>query len=213
VVETFEAATPAAARAALDEASDDHLRSVVSRTYVQPVAETVGGEPVEAAVEITRGLIDVPYETFIALLPPETWGVRLAHYLGGEVEVYERDAQERATRQLERMVLSPLPCDLEGPLSNNDMTKVERIVYGPDSAKVYWRVMHSDNNSTVSDVGSVEFRSRGAGTLVTFHSAHRLNALGGIPIPLTLLRPALAATFTDFVEGYGEWVNAELNRL
>ncbi len=203
VVEDFQAATPGWASAAIEQASLSELRAGVSVSYQQQVAETVGGAPREMAVEITRQVIEIPYPLFVQRLATEDWGIQLDHYLGGEVLIYEQDEQGRATRQLERMVLSPFPCDWESPLTNNDMTKVEVIRYGADWSTVTWRVMHSNNNSTETDVGSVDFRAYGeSSTVVTFHSAHRLNAPGGIHIPNSLLAPSLSSTFLDFVRHY-----------
>ena len=208
LVADFQAEAPSDAMAQLDDR--DALRRGTSVTFLQQVAEYPQDKPQEMAVHVTRILVDVPYEDFDRVLPAEDWGIRLDHYLGGEVKVYERDSQGRAVRQLERMVLSPFPCDWESVLSNNDMTKVEVIHYWPEGATVYWRVMYSNNNSTETDVGSVDFRRWDDGsTLVTFHSAHRLNAPGGIHIPNSLLKLALSGTFLDFARHYQWLVEAE----
>jgi len=210
VVRSFQDAAPADVFAELDAASEQELRGGVGVTFLQEVAEYPGQRPVEMAVEISQILVDVDYDTFSLVLPADEWGIRLEHHLGGEVKVYRRDEGGRVVRQLERMVLSPVPCDYESTLTNNDMTKVEVIEYGPQQAKVFWRVMHSDNNSTETDVGSVEFRAWGEdATLVVFHSAHRLNAPGGIHIPNALLQPALLGTFLDFARGYRSYVHSQ----
>jgi hypothetical protein len=209
VVDALHAALPWDVAADAADATGTELESGVSWHYEQDVAEAVGGSPVPLAVEYTQQLVDVPYSDFSAIIPAESWGVDLDHYLGGEVKNYSRDSLGRATAQLERMVLSPLPCDWESPLSNNDMTKVEVIDYQSDRARVSWRVMYSNNDSTVTDVGSVQFEAYDeASTLITFHSAHRLNAPGGIPIPLSLLGPALSSTFLDFTQHYREIAEA-----
>jgi hypothetical protein len=188
-------------------ASRSQLLAGVSRSETRAVTAFAGRPAQELAVEQTSILVELPYSTLAQRLPAARWGVSLDHYLGGQVRVYERDSLGRPTRQLERMVLSPFPCDLESTLTNNDMTKVEVIRYLADRATVYWRVMHSDNNSTVIDVGSVEFRRHDAGsTLITFHSAHELNMPGGIAIPNWILEPALRSTFLDFVRHYSELV-------
>ena len=209
VVDDFQAEATTDIETNLATASRDELKKRLGWSYKQKVAEYPETDPVNMGVEITIGLVEVPYEDFVKILPAERWGVELDHYLGGEVKIYEKDDLGRATRQLERMVLSPFPCDWESVLSNNDMTKVEVIVYEPDRAKVYWRVMYSDNNSTETDVGSVEFRRYDEySTLITFHSAHRLNAPGGIHIPTDMLRPALLLTFDDFVSRYQRFVES-----
>ena len=209
VVDALSEALPWDVASAAADATWSELLDGVSWHYEQDVVETVGGAPKQLAVEYTQQIVEVPYEDFSVILPAERWGVELAHYLGGEVETYQVDAQGRATAQLERMVLSPMPCDWESPLSNNDMTKVEIIEYEAQRARVSWRVMYSNNDSTVTDVGSVEFAAYDAtSTLITFHSAHRLNAPGGIPIPLSLLGPALSSTFLDFTRHYVQTVLA-----
>lgn len=134
-------------------------------------------------------------------------GIELDHYLGGELIVYSTDKQGRAVTQLERMVLSPFPCDWETPLTDMDMTKVEFIEYTDSSATVYWRVMYSDNDSTEEDVGSVSFAAYDDfSTVVTFHSAHRLNAPLGIHLPNPLVRLTLVSIFQDHIWHYGDLV-------
>ncbi len=132
------------------------------------------------------------------------WANLFGEVRGGEIQVkvYERDGKDRATRRLERMVLTPFPIRVETALTNNDMTKVEVIDYRDDGATVYWRVMYSDNDSTETDVGSVDFRRfDDSSTVITFHSAHRLNA-AGFHIPNKLVKIALKSTFLGFIEHY-----------
>ena len=200
---------PADAQTTLAAAEREDLVDGVSTTYQQKVSEFEGGVTQDMAVEVSMGLTEVPYETFSSVLSADRWGVKLAHYLGGEVIVYEVDEFNRPTRQLERMVLSPFPCDWETGLTNMDMTKVEAIVYEEDRAIVYWRVMYSDNNSTEVDIGSVEFKKYDeASTLITFHSAHRLNAPLGIHIPNDLVEFVLKTFFVGHIEHYGKLVKA-----
>jgi len=157
VVQTFQNDTPGWAVEEIESASWEALRAGVSLSYTQEVEEIAGQGTRKMSVHITRLGVDMPYADFVARLPVEDWGINLDHYLGGQLKDYERDEQGRATRQLERMVLSPMPLDFNSTLTNNDMTKVEVIEYGERSGTVYWRVMHSDNGSTEADVGSVDF--------------------------------------------------------
>ncbi len=211
VVDALHGAIPPGEQAVLDAASRDDLLDGVSIVYERPVVEIQGQPARDMAVEVSVGLIEIPYDTFMGWLPADRWGVELAHYLGGEVIVYETDALDRPTRQLERMVLSPFPCDWDIPLTNMDMTKVEVIEYAPDQAVVYWRVMYSDNDSTETDVGSVTFeRYADGGTLITFHSAHRLNAPGGIHIPNDVVQWVLKTFFLEHIVHYGEIVDSYL---
>jgi len=203
IIDGFVDAMPAWAAAELAQASREDLVDAVSVSFDQRVAPFGAGSEVDASVEVTRGLIDVPWDELRARLPAEDWGVRLSNRLGGEVEVYAVDAGGRAVRQLERMVLSPFTCECDTVFLNNDMTKVEVIEYRDDRATVYWRVMYSDNGSVEMDIGSVTFARHDAGaTRVTFHSAHRLNLPGGVPIPGAIVKPVLEVTFRDFIDGY-----------
>jgi hypothetical protein len=54
-------------------------------------------------------------------------------------------------------------------------------------------VYGSDNGSTLADLGSVTFEKAGEGTLVTFHSAHKLGVPGTqlLPSAPSALPPAL----------------------
>jgi len=79
------------------------------------------------------------------------------------------------TRQIERMILKSFPV-------NMDMTKTEIIEYKEDRITVYWRVFKSENQTTLSDVGSVSFVKKSDQTLVVFRSAHQLG-LAGIELP------------------------------
>ena len=209
VVQALHDSIPADSQALLDAADRDVLLDGISVVYEQAVAEFLDEPTRKMAVEVSQGLIETPFDTFQLYLPAHRWGVELAHYLGGEVMVYESDLDNRPTRQLERMVLSPFPCDWDVPLTNMDMTKVEVIDYTPDKAIVYWRVMYSDNNSTETDVGSVTFeRYDETSTLITYHSAHRLNAPGSIHIPNDIVQWVLKTFFLEHIFHYGDIVES-----
>ncbi len=211
VVQMLHNALPADARAVIEGATREELLGGISQTYQQDVAETLGGQTQEMAVEISLQLAEIPFEDYLSALPAADWGVELAHYLGGEVIVYETDEQDRPVKQLERMSLSPFPCDVDVPLTNMDMTKVEVIVYEANRAIVYWRVMFSDNDSTETDVGSIEFTKYDEGsTLATFHSAHRLNMPGGLHIPNDVVELVLKTFFLEHTQHYADLVK---NRL
>jgi hypothetical protein len=211
LVQDFMASAPPDELAALESATRAELLADVAVTFNQEAVLDEGAAPRELAVEISRGLIEVPYATFVKHLPAADWGSHLANYLGGEVVVYERDGSGRPIRQLERMVCSPIAEAVEADCTNQDMTKVEQIFYGTDSAIVYWRVLHSDNGSTEEDVGSVEFRAFDAkSTLVTFHSGHRVNAAGLIHIPNDLTQKILKGFFVSHIRNYRKYVLARL---
>ncbi len=209
-VDAYQSVTPQDAMEEIQAATYDELLDALSVTFDQYVDDGTGDGSQELAVEITMGVVPVDFETFLSRFSPDTWGVNLDHYLGGEVEVYERDALGRVIRQAERMVLSPFPCDAESPLSNQDMTKVEYIYWTEDRVTVYWRVMYSDNGSTDTDVGTVSFMRYGDyDTLVWFHSAHRLRTAIGTTLPNFLVRATLSGFFSDHVREYREIVTGQ----
>ena len=202
LVQEYQADTPADVVEEQSSITDTELSKGISWTWEQDVVEELGGAPRPMAVELSQRVLPIAYDEFVEKLAPQDWGTHLAYYIGGEVRVVEEDGQGRATRQIERMVLSPLPCDMDMRLGNNDMTKAEVIEYGEDWARVNWRVYHSDNNSTEADVGSVAFEAFGQGTLVTFYSAHRLNAPLGIHIDNAIVQLVLKTYFLDHIEAY-----------
>lgn len=166
------------------------LQKGIKNTYTQKIKDYANSNPVTMVVEVTRILIDIPYNKFILIISPELWGKNLAGYLGGEVNVLKKNEQLRATHQIERMVL-------KAPFKNLDMTKSEIIEYENDKSKVYWRVFHSDNETTISDIGYVEFsQSKSGGTIVTFQSAHKLY------LPNSMVKFSLANTFMDHLRKY-----------
>ncbi|HLE10447.1 MAG: hypothetical protein A2504_16040 [Bdellovibrionales bacterium RIFOXYD12_FULL_39_22] len=147
----------------------------------------------DVTVEYSQMLINIPYNKFIRKLPPESWGMQLSEYRGGEVRVVERDSEGRPIRQIERMVLP----------FNQDMTKAEIINYGTNFSEICWRVYYSDNGSTDADLGSVQFRSFGPeNTLVTFHSAHKMRTILRIPVARVIAGPMLRKTFLEHLENY-----------
>lgn len=127
--------------------------------------------------EVTRGVVDMPLEKFLERVPIKDWGKNLVDYKGGQVR------QAGAGRQIERMVLGAPGKDL-------DMTKVEAVSEERDRsgritcARVRWEVLKSDNGSVVQDVGALRFERFGNQTLITWHSAHKLNT---IPFNLPLI--------------------------
>ncbi|MCK5072932.1 MAG: hypothetical protein KAQ98_05860 [Bacteriovoracaceae bacterium] len=209
IVERIHSNLSSVIRGRLDYARRNKLLKGISYTYEQEVLEKYeNGQAVvkPMSVEISRMLIEVPFEKFVENFKTADWGINLSQILGGEVLVYERESNElkRPVRQLERMVLTPFSCIDGDTAFNMDMTKVEVIKYEKLRHTVYWRVMFSDNKSTESDVGSVEFRSyeSGKSILVTFHSAHRLNLPGEIPMPHFLVRSYLKFFFLKHIENY-----------
>ncbi|OGR40544.1 MAG: hypothetical protein A2X29_09545 [Elusimicrobia bacterium GWA2_64_40] len=201
MIETFQTRLPKDVARYFSAAGPRELVGGISKSYESEIRAGSGGEKEKVVIELTRILIDAPFSVFQKKLPAGDWGLNIAHRLGGEVLVTEKGADGRVVRQLERMVLSGVPCAAVNlSLTNQDMTKAEIIRYGKDSAKVYWRVYRSDNGSTKVDVGSVEFRTYGeSSVLVTFHSAHRLRGLEFLP---GVAKRVLSQTFLDHARRY-----------
>jgi hypothetical protein len=210
-VKAFQANIPSNVARKLQQATPKQLADAFSVTYTQKVDDGRGQGPKRAAVHITQGLVNAPLDKFLSKLPAENWGPSLDHYLGGQIKVYDRDATGRPTRQVERMVLSGLPGNLNIRGVNLDMCKVEQKEITRDAAgnvskvTMYWRVHDSANKTTAMDVGSVSFQASGNQTLVVFHSAHRLR-LNPIPLPSLIVRPTLKSFFSDHVRNYRDIV-------
>ena len=206
LVKQFQRQTPRRYVLKLKKATARQLAKAHSVSFQQDVDDGLGMGKRKLGVEITQGLINVPFRTFMKRLPAAKWGVNLDHYLGGQVKVYAKDKWGRPTKQLERMVLSGMPFNLSIKKLDMDMTKLEHIVYGRNKAVVYWRVMYSDNGSTVTDVGSVSFMSHGRNmTKVVFHSAHKLATPLG-QIPNILILGTLRSFFSDHIKYYRKLV-------
>lgn len=173
-----------------------------SAGFTQKVAASATSEARKTAVEFSQILIPTSYSHFLEVFRPAQWGTRLDHYLGGQTQVLDRDSLDRPVLQIERMVLSALPRDLDFRATNQDMTKLEEVVYESDRATIYWKVIFSDNGSTEMDLGSVEFRAFDeSSVLVTFHSAHRLRMFG-VKIPPALAKRSLRSVFLDHLRRY-----------
>ncbi len=211
-VKAFQKQMPAQVQRKLAAATPRQLADAFSVTYTQKVDDQLGKGPRRAAVHVTQGVVDLPLKTFLRRMPAERWGVNLDHYLGGAVEVVQKEAPGKPLRQVERMVLSGLPGDLNIRALNLDMSKVEQKEVERDPAgnvrrvTMYWRVHDSANKTTLMDIGSVSFEAFGAGqTKVVFHSAHRLGK-SPFALPTVLVRPTLRSFFSDHVRHYRELV-------
>ena len=208
LVKGFQARIPARVQRKLDRAPVTKLARAHSVSFTQKVDDGLGRGPRKAAVHITRGTVNLPLQAFLRQVPADQWGVKLDHYLGGKVKVYARGADGRPRTQVERMVLSGLPGNLNIRGLNLDMSKVEQREVVRDRAgnvkkvTMFWRVHDSANRTTKMDVGSISFEARGASqTLVTFHSAHLLGK-GKLTFPNALVKPTLRSFFSDHVKHY-----------
>ncbi len=187
--------------------NSNDLKEGVSFSYEKDITLQEAVKPM--SVEYSTMLMDVPFETFQKRLPTAKWGRYLNGLLGGDVKVNKSDEQGRPIRQIERMVFAPIPELLVDTIFNMDMTKVEIIQYDQDRNIVFWNVKFSDNGTTENDIGYVEFRKYSdESTLVTFHSAHRLNwPLIKKPIKHELVRPQLEKIFLGHLKKYLTVVN------
>jgi len=117
--------------------------------------------------EFTRE-IPVPYREFVARVDITQAVGFMNDYLGGARVIVARDSAGRIVHQAERNVYLPQPNYLV--LSGGepiDVTKLELIRYRPESQRIYWRTLKSENGSATFDDGRVEFRRAGEGTRVT----------------------------------------------
>ena len=208
LVKGFQAQVPGKIQRKMARVSERKLAKTHSVSYTQKVDDGLGKGPKKASVHITRGTVNLPLGTFLKRMPADQWGVKLDHYLGGKVKVTKRDAKGRPMEQVERMVLSGLPGNLNVRGLNLDMSKVEKKEVVRDRAgkvkkiTMFWRVHDSANRTTIMDVGSVSFEARGNNkTMVTFHSAHRLGK-NGLQFPNVLVKPTLRSFFKDHVDHY-----------
>jgi hypothetical protein len=170
-----------------------------------------------AVHEVTVGTVDLPFADFLVRFSPAAdWGKNLSGYLGGELEVDDRDADGRPIEQRERMVLaSPIGAP------DVDVAKYERIQHGIDEVRIRWCVTFSENGSSPLDEGYVLFR-RYPGedrerTLVAFNSIHRINttwvaALLPQAQRQSAVLDSLRETFRKHIERYREVVSARRPR-
>jgi hypothetical protein len=212
LVKGFQAKVPARTAKKMARASERKLADAHSVSYSQKVSDGLGKGRGKSAVHITRGTVDVPLSTFLKRMPADQWGVKLDHYLGGQVKVTKRDSKGQPMQQVERMVLSGLPGNLNIRGANLDMSKVEQKEIVRDKSgnvrkvTMFWRVHDSANKTTIMDVGSVSFEARGnSQTMVTFHSAHQLGK-GKIKFPNALVKPTLRGFFSDHIRQYRKLV-------
>ncbi len=212
IVKGFQAKVPGKVQKKMARASTKKLNDAHSVSYTQRVDDKLGRGPKRSAVHITRGLVNVPLGTFLKRMPAEQWGIKLDHYLGGEVKVTKRDVKGSPVQQVERMVLSGLPGNLNIRGMNLDMSKVEQKEVVRDRAgnvrkvTMFWRVHDSANRTTIMDVGSVSFEANGNNkTMVTFHSAHQLGK-NGFKFPNAVVKPTLRGFFSDHIRHYRKLV-------
>ena len=213
LVKGFQAKVPARVQKKMAAASSKKLSDAHSVSYSQAVSDGLGKGRGKSAVHITRGTVDVSLNTFLQRMPAEQWGVKLDHYLGGQVKVTKRDNTGQPMQQVERMVLSGLPGNLNIRGMNLDMSKVEQKEIVRDKrgnvrkVTMFWRVHDSANKTTIMDVGSVAFEANGNNqTMVTFHSAHQLGK-GRIKFPNALVKPTLRGFFSDHIRHYRKLVS------
>jgi hypothetical protein len=153
------------------------------------IVSTSRPRPDGSIEEKTMGVVNVPLEQFLARIPTKDWGKNLVDWMGGEVR------SDGPGRQVERMVLRMPGKDL-------DMTKIETLTDDRDAAgtltasRVRWEVLHSENGTVKSDVGTLKFERYGDRTLVTWHSAH---ALDKFPVLTAVMPKKLSDAATGFV--------------
>lgn len=205
----------------IKESNGELRQPIFAASDTQKVVTKKGEDPKPAIVEFTRGFIDLEYDEFVRRLNPCQWGKSLANYEGGDTAPYDGEVKNaNETWQIERMVLGLFDFGVFRPvieglaavfppvnkLIKSDMTKTEIIISAANDSKVHWRVYHSDDDSVIDDIGSVEFRSHDGGTLVTFHSAHVLKI--GENIGPKTLGHMVSHYFKESIRNYDETVRS-----
>lgn len=126
--------------------------------------------------EITVGLIDKPYDTFVDDFDPaREWGKNLYAYIGGELIIDKNDDNNRPVLIRERMIIDTPWYAIGAP--KMDMSKYEVAQHNSNSTKILWDVKNSENNSVFLDVGYLLFKgvtiNNKEQTCVLFNSIHQ----------------------------------------
>jgi len=177
---------------------EDLLKGVGFYTSQKVIESLLVLKAKRMSLEYTQKLYDIPFESFIKIIPPHDWGLYLHKLLGRGISHVKRDTDGNIISQIERMILKGVPFNI-------DMTKAEIIAYEEGKITVYWRVFASENKSTLSDVGSVTFAKQEGKTSVIFRSAHQLgsNPIFECPIPnFPILQKEIMQTFLKHLESY-----------
>jgi hypothetical protein len=162
---------------------------------------------VEGAVLFrARHLLAVPFDTFVAKVEIHRSIQFMNDYLGGSAVVLGRTGDGRVARQAERNVYLPQPnwTALFGA-TPIDVEKTEIVAYDKDWQRIWWRTVHSPNQSALWDDGSVEFRrssdGRTAVTIFTRQKFHLPPALGQLRVEQfpSLYEALVASAYNNFV--------------
>jgi uncharacterized protein (DUF362 family) len=148
--------------------------------------------------EFSRTL-PVPYPDFVKRVDVSQAVQLMNDYLGGGSVVMRRDERGRAIHRATRTVYLPQPNFLVlyggKPI---DVSKLELVRYGEREEKVYWRTIHSLNDSAEFDDGSVAFADRGdAGTEVVIRARQKFELPPVWQMMRLDLNPALKAVLVD----------------
>jgi len=196
VVSLFETQMPVTMREQIANYNIEDLNFGIAASYNDSVLEyNSANRKIKKAmiVQYSSIIMDASLDTFLKVIPIEKWGQYLSGWKEGEVKEIPAETNMDLKYQAERMVLG----------LGNDMTKAEVIKKTDSTASVFWRVYHSDNNSTLSDIGKLEIISLGKTKIkVIFHSAHDLKFYGLIRIPKYFVHSGLKQTFLKHLRNY-----------
>jgi uncharacterized protein (DUF362 family) len=140
----------------------------------------------------------LPFDSFVARVDVARSIQYMNDYLGGTIQVLERDAQGRPLRQVERNLYLPQPNYLAWwgavPI---DVSKIERVAYEPDCHRMLWKTVKSENASAQFDDGIIEFRRGDGDTLVSVFGRQRFALPPGMDRAALDLLPQLKAQLVE----------------
>jgi uncharacterized protein (DUF362 family) len=122
-------------------------------------------------------ILPIPFSKFISRVDISAAVRTLNDTIGGGLTVVARDEKGRPTRQAERNIYLPQPNWMAlfgGEVI--DVDKIEFISYEPDRQRIFWKAVHSANQSALVDDGIITFSSaRGRSTEITIMARQEFN--------------------------------------
>lgn len=135
---------------------------------VEPAAENLRWRYVDAATvfEFTREL-PVDFDEFVRHVDVSKTIQYMNDYIGGVTVAVKRDSNGRVLLQAERNLYLPQPNYMALYQGKQiDVSKLEVCEYSPDSCRMFWKTMKSENHSAIYDDGIVIFTRIGDSTRV-----------------------------------------------
>jgi hypothetical protein len=122
----------------------------------------------EAVLFSYNRVLPIAFETFVTRVDVAQTIQFMNDYLGGVIVVLERDNIGRPIKQAERNIYLPQPNYMilyhGKPI---DVTKIELVRYHADEHTLFWKTVHSENESATFDDGIAKFSKCADGTSIT----------------------------------------------